>query len=42
MASKTIKTETKRRAKLKKAGHKRKANNENHGTTKPRKELFGD
>lgn len=42
MASKTIRTESKRLAKKKKAGRKRKAKNENHGTTPTAKELFGD
>ena len=42
MASKTKKTEFRRRRKAGKAGKKRKAQNRNKGTTKSRKELFGD
>lgn len=42
MASKTKKTEFRRRRKAGKAGKKRKAVNRNKGTTKSHKELFGD
>jgi hypothetical protein len=42
MASKTKKTEFRRRRKAAKRGKKRKAQNRNKGTTKSSKELFGD
>ena len=42
MASKTKKTEAKRKAKVRKSGKKRKSHNENHGTTESAKVLFGD
>jgi hypothetical protein len=42
MASKTKKTEFRRRRKKSKQGRKRKAKNRNHGTTKSPKKLFGD
>jgi hypothetical protein len=42
MASKTKRTETKRRRKRTTAGKKRKASLRNKGTTKTRKALFGD
>jgi hypothetical protein len=42
MASKTKKTEFRRRRKLSKQGRKRKAKNRNQGTTKSHKALFGD
>jgi hypothetical protein len=42
MASKTKKTEFRRRRKLSKSGRVRKAKNRNKGTTKSRKDLFGD
>ena len=42
MASKTKKTEFRRERKQSKAGRKRKAKNRNKGTTKSKKELFGD
>jgi hypothetical protein len=42
MASKTKKTEFRRRRKISKAGKKRKAQNRNKGTTKSAKVLFGD
>lgn len=42
MASKTKKTEFRRRRKVSKAGKVRKAANRNKGTTKSHKELFGD
>jgi hypothetical protein len=42
MASKTKVTEFRRRRKNAKLGKKRKAKNRNQGTTKSKKELFGD
>lgn len=42
MASKTKKTEFRRRRKKASSGRKRKAANRNKGTTRSRKELFGD
>lgn len=42
MASKTKKTEFRRRRKKGNAGKKRKAKNRNAGTTRSKKELFGD
>jgi len=42
MASKTIATEKKRLMRNKRMGRKRKAANENHGSTKSAKQLFGD
>ncbi|HEX4924593.1 MAG TPA: hypothetical protein VFV50_10925 [Bdellovibrionales bacterium] len=42
MASKTSATENKRRNKKVKSGKKRKAKNRNKGTTRTKKELFGD
>lgn len=42
MASKTKKTEFRRRRKVGKQGRVRKAKNRNKGTTKSKKELFGD
>jgi hypothetical protein len=42
MASKTKKTEFRRRRKKAAQGRKRKAANRNKGTTKSKKELFGD
>ncbi len=42
MASKTKKTEFRRRRKLSKQGTKRKAANRSNGTTKTATELFGD
>ena len=42
MASKTFRTETTRRRKRVSAGAKRKAKLRTKGTTKPRKDLFGD
>lgn len=42
MASKTKKTEFRRRRKQAASGKKRKAENRNQGTTRSKKELFGD
>jgi len=42
MASKTKKTELKRANRNTRMGNKRKAKLRNHGTTKTRKDLFGD
>jgi hypothetical protein len=42
MASKTMRTKLKRKRRDQRMGHKRKAKNENQGTTKSDKELFGD
>jgi hypothetical protein len=42
MASKTSATENRRRNRKMRSGKKRKAKNQNHGTTKTKKVLFGD
>lgn len=42
MASKTARTELKRKRRDKRMGQKRKAADRNHGSTKSQKELFQD
>jgi hypothetical protein len=42
MASKTSATENRRKNRKVKSGKKRKAKNNNRGTTKTKKQLFGD